>query len=373
VRVRAGGLVAAATTLALGLALVTGSVAQASPSIASARAQAKAIAAQVAALQTQVDAATEDYDAVQERLAAVVSAYLTASQDVGDLTTVADQQRVDNVNRIQALYKAGGQLGLLAQVLDGTDINDVISRYVAVNHVLAADSRALTQTGTAVQTASQRADALSTLADQRAALQAQSQVARARILGLLAERQAQLDSANTLVLQLVAQEQARAAAAAAAAAARTLGTDPSPPTVLPAGTPTAVVAAITAARTTLGDPYLWGATGPAAWDCSGLTQWAYSQGGITLPRTSREQWFSGSHPALDALLPGDLLFWATNPTDPGSIHHVAIYLGGGYMIEAPHTGAVVHIVPVYLDGYFGATRPVPQGQATGTGTSVTIG
>ena len=131
--------------------------------------------------------------------------------------------------------------------------------------------------------------------------------------------------------------------------------------MLPAGTPAAIVTAIGAARSALGDPYQWGATGPTTWDCSGLTQWAYGQAGVSLPRTSREQWFTGPHPALDALLPGDLLFWATNPNDPASIHHVAIYLGGGYMIEAPHTGAVVHVVAVYLNGYFGATRPVQPG------------
>ena len=207
------------------------------------------------------------------------------------------------------------------------------------------------------QPASLAATALNGLADQRTLLEAQAQLARARVIGLLQERQGQLDSANALVRRLVAAEQARAAAAAAVVAAARLGTDPFPPSNLPAGTPAAIATAISAARSRLGDPYVWGATGPTSWDCSGLTQWAYAQAGVTLPRTSREQWFSGTHPDVNSLQPGDLLFWATNPVDPASIHHVAIYIGGGYMIEAPHTGAFVQIVPVYLDGYFGATRP----------------
>ena len=66
----------------------------------------------------------------------------------------------------------------------------------------------------------------------------------------------------------------------------------------------------------------------------------------------------GPHPGLDELQAGDLLFWATDAADPASIHHVAMYIGDGYMIEAPHTGAVVHVTQVYLDGYIGATRPV---------------
>jgi cell wall-associated NlpC family hydrolase len=256
-------------------------------------------------------------------------------------------------------------------VLEGTDINDVLSRYAAVSHVLAADAQAMASSNTEVGTATQQTDALSTLADQRAALQAQAQLGQARILGLLGERQAQLDSANALVLHLVAAEQARAEAAAAAAAAGTLGTDPVAPAVLPPGTPAAVVTAVSAARSVLGDPYQWGGTGPTSWDCSGLTQWAYGQSGLQLPRTAAEQWTSGSHPVLTELLPGDLLFWATNPVDPASIHHVALYLGGGYMIEAPHPGAFVQLVPVYLDGYFGATRPVSQG--TGAPVSVSLG
>ena len=78
----------------------------------------------------------------------------------------------------------------------------------------------------------------------------------------------------------------------------------------------------------------------------------------TCPAPRASSGASGPHPSLDQLQPGDLLFWATNTADPASIHHVALYIGGGYMIEAPHTGAVVHVTPVYLDGYFGATRPV---------------
>jgi peptidoglycan DL-endopeptidase CwlO len=363
-RTRAVALAGALAALVVGVAATGSSAAFADQSVASAKAKAKVIAAQVAALQTQVEVATEDYDAVQEKLGEVVSAYLAASQNTDNVTTLADEQRAANVARIQALYKSGGQLGLLAQILQGSDINDVISRYVAVDHVLAADSRALASSNGQVVDATTHADALSTLADQRTVLQGQAQLAQARVIGLLQERQAQLDSANSLVQSLVVAEQAREAAAAALAAAATLGTDPTPPITLPVGTPASIVSAVNAARTTLGDPYQWGATGPTTYDCSGLTQWAYAQGGVTLPRTSREQWFSGTHPSLDQLLPGDLLFWATNPVDPSSIHHVAIYLGGGYMIEAPHTGAVVHVTAVYLDGYFGATRPVPQGAGT---------
>ena len=103
---------------------------------------------------------------------------------------------------------------------------------------------------------------------------------------------------------------------------------------------------------------MWGATGPDAYDCSGLTGAAYRAAGIALPRTSREQWYAGQHVDLGALLPGDLLFWAYDPSNPATIHHVALYAGGGMMVAAPHTGDVVKVQPVYLDGYVGAVRPV---------------
>ena len=66
---------------------------------------------------------------------------------------------------------------------------------------------------------------------------------------------------------------------------------------------------------------------------------------------------AGPHVTLGELQPGDLLFWASDPSNPATIHHVALYIGGGLMIAAPHTGDVVKIEPVYMQGYIGATRP----------------
>jgi cell wall-associated NlpC family hydrolase len=119
----------------------------------------------------------------------------------------------------------------------------------------------------------------------------------------------------------------------------------------------AAAVAINWAGGQLGKPYQWGATGPDSFDCSGLTGWAYRHAGVDLPRTSREQWFSGPHPGLGYLQPGDLLFWATDTSNPATIHHVALYLGGDQMIAAPHTGTDVQIQPVYLTGFIGAVRP----------------
>ncbi len=345
-------LVTAAALVVGGLAWQP-STANADPTVASAQAQAQALAARVKSLQVQAEVATEQYDAVQEQLGAVVSRYLTASQDAGALQQRTDLLRRQKVARARALYMAGGQLGLYAQVLDGTDINDVLSRISAVGHVLDAESAAISAGESDVAQAQAQTQALDALAAQRTELQAKVLQARARVLDLLAQTGAQLDTANALVRRLVVEAQARAAAAA-----RTMAAAAAPPITLPPGTAAQVVAAIGAARTRLGMPYVWGATGPTTFDCSGLTQWSYAAAGVALPRTSREQWWVGPHPNLDELQPGDLLFWATDTTNPSTIHHVALYIGDGYMIEAPHPGAAVRVNTVYLDGYIGATRPV---------------
>jgi peptidoglycan DL-endopeptidase CwlO len=115
--------------------------------------------------------------------------------------------------------------------------------------------------------------------------------------------------------------------------------------------------AIAAGGKQVGKPYVYGGSGPDTWDCSGLVQWAFEQAGVLLPRTAADQYAAvGQKVPLGQLEPGDLLFWATDVSNPATIHHVAIYLGGGLMLAAPHTGTVVQVQPVYLDGYIGAVR-----------------
>lgn len=90
----------------------------------------------------------------------------------------------------------------------------------------------------------------------------------------------------------------------------------------------------------LGKPYVWGATGPDEYDCSGLTMQAWRAGGVQLPRTSREQVKAGQRLPREQAQPGDLLFWSTNGAESG-VHHVALSLGGDQIIEAPQTGIPV--------------------------------
>jgi cell wall-associated NlpC family hydrolase len=113
--------------------------------------------------------------------------------------------------------------------------------------------------------------------------------------------------------------------------------------------PPQVQTAIAFALSKVGTPYQWGGTGPL-YDCSGLVQAAYGAVGITLPRDTYGQVTVGQSVALSQLTPGDLLF-----PDPG---HVQIYLGAGMIVEAPHTGAFVQVVPMWNQGAGVARRVV---------------
>ncbi|MFD8817524.1 NlpC/P60 family protein [Streptomyces sp. NPDC059627] len=123
--------------------------------------------------------------------------------------------------------------------------------------------------------------------------------------------------------------------------------------------------AINYAQNKLGTPYLWGGNGTAAdggrFDCSGLTKAAYASVGITLPRVANDQYNAGPHPSRKELLPGDLVFFSTDLSNSRAIHHVGIYVGGGYMIDAPYTGAVIRFDPIDSADYFGATRVTEDG------------
>ena len=108
--------------------------------------------------------------------------------------------------------------------------------------------------------------------------------------------------------------------------------------------------ALQAALTKRGDPYVWGAAGPNAFDCSGLVVWAYAQEGITLPHFTGDQWNSGIHVSRSELEPGDLVFFYPD------ISHVGIYLGDGLMVDAPDFGETVQVQPVFWADYVGAVR-----------------
>ncbi len=128
----------------------------------------------------------------------------------------------------------------------------------------------------------------------------------------------------------------------------------------PAVSAAALGTTVNAALSRKGLPYVWGAAGPKSFDCSGLVQWSFAQAGIVMPRVAADQARSGPAVPVSQLAPGDLLFYHTDPTAPGYISHVAIYLGNGWMIQAPEPGMNVEVVPAAFGSEFaGAIRVSP--------------
>lgn len=109
-------------------------------------------------------------------------------------------------------------------------------------------------------------------------------------------------------------------------------------------------AALAAARSVLGRPYVWGANGPSGFDCSGLMQWSYARAGVGLPRTSQEQRYAGHQVPLSQARPGDLVTYRSDAS------HVAMYAGNGQVIHAPYPGAPVRYDPVGMMPISSVTR-----------------
>lgn len=375
--------------------LLASSVPARADEISDKRAQAAQLAAQIDSLGLQESALSEQYD----------KAVLTEQQTAQQVTVAQHQEQTATANAAKArlavrkvaldAYVGGGTATLAAQAGAGLPSaqNEVLrSEYAtvlasnqqdALDQYRVADLQAATaerQLSTAQQHAAAQVGAVKSAETSVQQAQARLQGTYAQVKGQLAtlvaqaqaaqeaqrERQAQLALAQQRAAQQ-AQLQAQTAAAQPpqappAASSFAAGIPASAPPIPPAGSagtgpPTQSApsgsggaVAVAAAMTRLGDPYVWGAAGPNTFDCSGLTMWAWAHAGVSLPHYSGAQYSTTSHIPVSDLQPGDLVFFA----DPGE--HEAMYIGNGQVIEAPHSGAVVRIQPLYAQ-FVLASRP----------------
>ncbi|HEY5505903.1 MAG TPA: NlpC/P60 family protein, partial [Coriobacteriia bacterium] len=258
-------------------------------------------------------------------------------------------------NQADAMYREDGTLGFVAALLSSRTFEDFNSTMELIQRIGEQNASTVSQlkvTEQATQVQQQRlVNAQTDAATQQAVMAANEAAVHAR----LADQQKLLASLSADIKTILAQ-QAAAAAAAAAARARALagrhtpggGFDPggNPPTSSKGA------AAVWWAEKALGKPYVWAATGPNSFDCSGLMKWAYGHVGIDLPHYSGAQINVGARVSKSNLEPGDLVFFGS------PIHHVGMYIGGGDFIEAPYTGVDVRISSLADRGdYAGASRP----------------
>ena len=296
--------------------------AQPQPSLASLVAQAKGLARQVEDL-------SNNYDGLQIQLtearAEARTAQITFRQDAARL---AGGQAA--IGQLAAESYMNGGLATPLQVLTSNRTSSMLSRVSIMQQLQNENGDRVAALSTAVAAA------------QRAHETAVQQAARVAKLSAQMAREKQViqGKVNTLNSKAFAK---------AMSIFQQTGNYPS--VSLPTAN-TVGEQALQAALTRRGDPYVWGAAGPGQFDCSGLVKWAYAQVGINLPHYTVSQWNMGEHISKSQLQPGDLVFFF--PT----IEHVGIYVGDGLMLDAPQTGQVVQIQPVFWSAYVGAVRIV---------------
>jgi peptidoglycan DL-endopeptidase CwlO len=292
-------------------------------------------------LYQQAEQATQAYDAAQERTQRL-RAELATLQD----RAAHGQQRVnelrDDVGVLAATqYRNGGIAPSLDLLLsdDPAGYLDRLSTLERISGRQAGELRELQSAERALQQQREQAAGKLTELDR----------AGTRLQQRKHDVQRALASAQRLLGALPAAERAHYLPGAGERASRDRVVLPDIPD-LPAPTGRAALA-LAAARRVLGAPYVWGATGPNAFDCSGLMLYAYRQAGVELPRTSQEQMDAGPRVPLDQARPGDLVIYR------GDASHVAMYAGGGMVIHAPYPGARVRYDPVDMMPVTAVTRP----------------
>jgi cell wall-associated NlpC family hydrolase len=348
------------------------------------KAKAAQIQQQIQSTGQQIDALDQQYEGAQAKKSSLDQQISTTKAKITQTQSTIAGDRTTLKKAAVNAYVSNGAAASENPLFSGNESSVAAAREY--------DDVAEGNLGTAVanlNTAQNQLDAqkavLTTQDNQAAQAVTTAQSAYSQAQSLQTQQQATLGQVNATIATLIQKQQAAAAAAAEAAAqakltaaanqakaqqtaqaaaqtatassgggggstVKTVVDPPPPPSSGGAGT-----VAVHAAESQIGVPYEWGAESPGSgFDCSGLTAWAWGQAGVSLPHYSGAQYADSTPVPLSDLQPGDLLFYG-----PGGATHVAMYVGGGSMIEAPYTGASVWITGLRTGtGRFaGAGRP----------------
>lgn len=372
-RRRAGQALALVATMGISSLVVASSHPAAADQLSDAKAQAAAITAKIQATDQELQTLTDQYSAADYHLSQINAQVAQTQSQMAQDQVAVDKDRAQLRKQAISDYTGGGTSNQVTEMFtaanDASGIRQVYTSIATgnvtttVDHLHTAQANLQTEQNALQQQQAQ----VTTTRDAIAAAKNQAST-------LVAQEQATKNSVDANIQNLVVQQQTEAAAAAKAAATAAFNTKlaaaqgaaaaqksadtsqrsggSSGPTSV-AATPTApapplaagAAGAVQAAEGEVGVPYVWGGASPSeGFDCSGLIMWAYAQVGIGLPHFSGAQFASTVHIPLSDIQPGDLLFYGPQGAD-----HESMYVGGGQMIEAPHSGANVRIVGVRTD------------------------
>ena len=314
---------------------LSGSVLASSPTFADP--DMKDVKERVHSLYTQAEQASERYNDARIELKQAKTRLQALQADLDRQQEKVDTVRAQVARAVVAQYQAQA-LSSTAQVLLAKDPDKFLDQLATISGY--NDQQAEMMAGFAVQAKQ--------LEMRKAA--AQRELARiAKTEKTLADEKAEIDQKAAQAKELLDRLEARAAARVSRSAERTAAPTPTAPTPTAAASGNAG-AAINYALAQVGDAYVYGAAGPNAFDCSGLTMMAWAQGGVGLPHSSSAQMGMGSPVSSSDLRPGDLVFYY-HP-----VSHVGIYIGNGRIVHAANPSTGVQVAGVFSMPYSGARR-----------------
>ncbi|GAA3297763.1 C40 family peptidase [Streptomyces cinereospinus] len=328
-------------------------------------------------LYRQAESATEKYNAAKERTAKQRKRVDTLLDDVAQRAQRLNDAREELGTYAAAQYRTGGSLPETATFLLADSPQDYLDRTQLMGRLTSRQKDAVdeyfTEQSATMKKRQEATESLTTLTESQSDLRTakatvQQKLADARELlsRLTAEEKARLaaiekekqeeaerraaelarqQAAEQRRLEAARQEQEQVQESAGGGSSTATGDPSGSGTSVPdSAYGTKAEKALAFARAQIGKPYVWGATGPDSYDCSGLTQAAWKAADVSLPRTTYDQVNAGTTVSLAAALPGDLIFFYDDIT------HVGLYIGNGMMIHAPKPGAYVREESVYYDG-----------------------
>jgi len=307
-------------------------------------AQARTVKSQIDALNERVEVASERYNIAAEKHAKLLKQKRSAAKKLAKV-----QKRMGVVQRhlntrANSMYRTG-TMGFVDVLLGAESFEEFSATWDLLKDLNTDDAAAVSELK---HLRVEAKAAHRELSSKEKAAKRQVAVMRANkkaIRSKLAQRKQKLAGLEREIAALEAAEEAARARSAASFVSRRGGRQFPPPTRAPRSE------LVSIARRYLGAPYRWAASGPNSFDCSGFTMFVYRQVGVRLPHSSRAQIGYGERVSRSDLRAGDLVFFGS------PIHHVGLYVGGGMMIHAPHTGDVVRYASINRSNYTGACRP----------------
>ena len=335
-------------------ALCAAASANATPgTVASKQAQAQQVLAQIQQIDDSLGAAVESYNLANVQLKKIESDQRENRRQL-KLTRANLKVAQDSLAaRLVSAYTSTQDNSTLSVLLGATSLDDLLSRIEAVNSTSRQDA-SIVQQVTSFKAAVQRHRAeLRKAHSEQQTIVAQKAAQKQRIESQLASRRQLLSSIKGEIARIRAAEEAQQRQLAAAARSRLsgvqfpvadgLGVSASTPEGSTVAPPNVHGGVVGIAMRYLGVPYVWGGSTPRGFDCSGFVSYVFAQIGVSVPHSSYSQFGMGTAISINALQPGDLVFFT-------GASHVGIYIGGGQFIHAPHTGDVVKISS--LSGYY---------------------